>query len=103
MSGVDPALEAILAEARREFAAALPARIDEVKDLVHHGAWDEARRAAHKLRGSSATYGLTEVGEIMGEIEEVLIASLPSPGAGAQAQVASLLARARAAANGGTP
>lgn len=39
----------------------------------------EARRAAHKLRGSAGTYGFRRASDIAGELEDVLMGSEPIP------------------------
>ena len=38
-----------------------PQRSAPCKGCIARGAWDEARRAAHKLRGSAATYGFAAI------------------------------------------
>jgi len=55
MAEARPGVEALLAVARAEFAQRLPTKMAEVEKLLSDRAWDEARRASHKLRGSAAT------------------------------------------------
>ncbi len=69
----DPAIIALLAEARLQFAAGLPAKVAELQALLGRGAWDELRRAAHKLRGSTGTYGFMELSAAAGGIEDALL------------------------------
>jgi HPt (histidine-containing phosphotransfer) domain-containing protein len=88
----DPAIIALLAEARLQFAAGLPAKVAELQALLGRGAWDELRRAAHKLRGSTGTYGFMELSQAAAAVEEALIAAGGPPGPEVQAQVAELVA-----------
>lgn len=76
----DPAIAQLLAEARAQFAAALVARVDELRELVQARAWDGARGAAHKLRGSTGTYGFAELSAACGDIEDQLLEADLQPG-----------------------
>jgi HPt (histidine-containing phosphotransfer) domain-containing protein len=99
MSGpVDPSVEALLAQVRAQFTASLPAKVVALEQLVARGAWEEVRRAAHKLRGSAATYGHVAVGAAAGAIEEALIVASDSPDDVARAGIEARLAEARSAA-----
>ncbi len=64
-------VDALLAAARAEYASRLPSKLAAIADLVARGAWDEARRAAHRLRGSAATYGLAAIGEAAAGLEQL--------------------------------
>ncbi len=86
---VDPAILALLAEARMQFAASLPAKVAELEALLGRAAWDELRRAAHKLRGSAGTYGFVDVSSLASAIEEVLLAVALAPGAAERDTVAA--------------
>jgi HPt (histidine-containing phosphotransfer) domain-containing protein len=93
----DPAVDDLLAAAGRDFASRLPDRAGELESLVAREAWRETERAAHKLRGSAATYGFPEVGAVAAAIEDLL---RESPGGGApdaasRARIAALVAEAR--------
>jgi HPt (histidine-containing phosphotransfer) domain-containing protein len=69
----DPSsIDALLLAAHRQFAGSLPAKVAAIVDAVARGAWDDARRSAHKLRGSAATYGFAALGATAGAIEEAL-------------------------------
>jgi HPt (histidine-containing phosphotransfer) domain-containing protein len=99
MSGPgDPSVEALLAQVRAQFTASLPAKVVALEQLIARGAWEEARRAAHKLRGSASTYGHLAVGAAAGAIEEALIAASDAPDDGARAGIEGRLAEARTAA-----
>jgi HPt (histidine-containing phosphotransfer) domain-containing protein len=88
----DPSLEIQLAAARAEFAGRLAQRAAEIEFLASAGSWSEVRRAAHRLRGSAATYGFAEIGGAAGAIEEVLLAAgAGAPDAAAQKRVVDLL------------
>ena len=94
----DPAITALLAEARANYAVGLPAKVDELESLVTRGAWDEARRAAHKLRGSSGTYGFAAVSAPAAAIEEALIDANGAPDDSVKIRLAELAREVRAQA-----
>ena len=101
-------VQALLAEARAQFAASLPAKASEVALLVARASWEEARRAAHRLRGSAGTYGFAQVGAACAAIEDALIAASNAPDAGARAALDQLARDAcaeaeRAAGSAGGP
>jgi HPt (histidine-containing phosphotransfer) domain-containing protein len=83
-------VQALLAEARTQFAASLPAKASEVASLVARASWEAARRAAHRLRGSAGSYGFAEVGAACGAIEEALVAASNAPDEPARAALARL-------------
>jgi HPt (histidine-containing phosphotransfer) domain-containing protein len=91
----DPAVEDLLAVARADFASRLPARITELEGLASRGVWDDARRAAHRLRGSSATYGFPVLGGLAAAIEDALLAAGGPPGEDVRGRVAAWLDEAR--------
>jgi HPt (histidine-containing phosphotransfer) domain-containing protein len=101
----DPAIDTLLAAARAQFAVSLPAKARALRHHVEHQDWDEVRRAAHKLRGSGATYGFAALGEAAGAIEELLLEAEGVPGADARARLETLVQRvyaeAERAAGGG--
>jgi HPt (histidine-containing phosphotransfer) domain-containing protein len=90
----DPAIAKLLAEARLQFAASVPAKVADLRALMERGAWEDARRAAHKLRGSTGTYGLPDLSVVLGEIEDHLIEVACAPGGDLQRR---LIGRAREA------
>jgi HPt (histidine-containing phosphotransfer) domain-containing protein len=79
MAEARPSVDVLLAVARADFARRLPAKTAEIEELVSKGAWDEARRASHKLRGSAATYGFPVVGAAAAAIEDALLGASGSP------------------------
>jgi HPt (histidine-containing phosphotransfer) domain-containing protein len=87
----DPAILALLAEARVQFAAGLPAKAAELESLVARGGWEDARRSAHKLRGSSGTYGFAALSEAAAEVEEALIEAGATPDEAARQRVVGLV------------
>ena len=95
----DPAIAALLAEARIQYVAGLAAKVADLESLITRGAWDEARRAAHKLRGSAGTYGFAEVSAPAAAIEEALIESNGAPDDAVKARVAELAREVRAQAD----
>ncbi len=101
----DPAIARLLAEARVQYVGTVPAKVTEVRTLLERQAWEDARRAAHKLRGSSGTYGFAELSVALGEIEEQLLqAGGPPDAAGLRrllglVEAASALAERAAAAS----
>jgi HPt (histidine-containing phosphotransfer) domain-containing protein len=88
-------LEKLLAAARADFASRLADKVSELRDLASRGAWSEARRAAHKLRGSAATYGFAKIGAAAATMEDILIDASTSPNDDAKARFATALAEAR--------
>ncbi len=92
-------VQALLAAARAQFAASLPAKASEVASLVARGSWEEARRAAHRLRGSAGTYGYAELGAAFAAIEEALIATANAPDPEARAALDRMARTACAEAN----
>jgi HPt (histidine-containing phosphotransfer) domain-containing protein len=78
-SAQDPAIEAALAAVRGQFAAALPEKAASIGASLARGAWDDARRAAHRLRGSAGTYGFAPLGATAAAIEELLLAEPVPP------------------------
>src|SRR5579872_5813407 len=103
----DPAIAALLAEARKGFASGLPAKVAEMQSLLAAGKWEDARRAAHKLRGSSGTYGFAALSTVAAAIEDALIEASGPPGDAVKARVDELAREARVhadtAAAGGAP
>jgi HPt (histidine-containing phosphotransfer) domain-containing protein len=88
-------IETLLAAARADFASRLDDKVRELQDLASRGAWAEARRAAHKLRGSAATYGFAKIGVAAATMEDILIDAATSPNDEAKTRFASALAEAR--------
>jgi HPt (histidine-containing phosphotransfer) domain-containing protein len=86
-----PSIDALLALARAEFAQRLPAKTAEIERLVSGSAWEEARRAAHKLRGSAATYGFPALSAAAAAIEDALLAAGGPPDAAVRVRVADVL------------
>lgn len=98
------AMRAVLADLAAEYAADLPALIEELTALVEAAAANPATlpravAAAHRLRGTAGSYGFAAVGEAAGLVEEALEAAYdggsgPRP---AGAATAPALVRALAA------
>jgi HPt (histidine-containing phosphotransfer) domain-containing protein len=97
MDAADPSIDALLAAVRVQFAATLPAKIAAIDLSVARAAWDEARRDAHKLRGSAAAFGFAAMGTLAGAIED-LLRDVTAPDDAARASIAAHLAEARAEA-----
>jgi HPt (histidine-containing phosphotransfer) domain-containing protein len=91
-------LDAIVAQARAEFAGRLGGKVDDLDRLFSSGAWAELRVASHKLRGSAATYGFVALGALAGQVEDLLIEVSCSPDAAARDRVRATLVEARAEA-----
>jgi HPt (histidine-containing phosphotransfer) domain-containing protein len=97
MDAADPSIALLLAAARSQFAAALPARVAAIEEHVARGAWEEARRGAHKLHGSAATYGFAALGVSAAAIEDALL-DAGEPSDAVRARIAGHLVEARAEA-----
>jgi HPt (histidine-containing phosphotransfer) domain-containing protein len=68
----DPGIAALLGAARADFTRSLPAKAAAVEEHLAGGAFADAKRAAHKLRGSSGMFGYARLGEIAGEIDDLM-------------------------------
>jgi HPt (histidine-containing phosphotransfer) domain-containing protein len=97
MDAADPSIDALLTAVRAQFAASLPAKVAEIDGFIAGREWDEARRAAHKLRGSAATYGFAELGQAAAAIEDALLDGV-EPADDARSRIAERLVEARAEA-----
>jgi HPt (histidine-containing phosphotransfer) domain-containing protein len=102
-------LEARLAELRRRYAAGLPEHLDALGGLLaeardgHRGALSEARGLAHRLFGTSGSYGFAEVSAALEALESLLL-RLSEDGRAAPeqgwAEASALLRRARTCIEG---
>jgi HPt (histidine-containing phosphotransfer) domain-containing protein len=84
MSGRDDSVEAALAALQAAYAAQVPAQVRSLLDLLGVAAAcpeaaAEARRLAHRLRGTAGTYGFAAVGEACARIEDAFDAGEPVP------------------------
>jgi HPt (histidine-containing phosphotransfer) domain-containing protein len=66
---------ALVAAMRADYVARLPEKIAALYASLSAKAWADARRDAHKLRGSAGVYGVPSVSEAAGRLEDVLDAS----------------------------
>jgi chemotaxis protein histidine kinase CheA len=74
-------IEEKLEKARSRYAGKLATRLAELAELVGRAratpddtrALEDAQRLAHKICGSAGTFGFTEVGEVVGWIDQQLI------------------------------
>lgn len=64
-------LDDVLAELRKTYLDALPARADQIEKLLSQGLYNEVETEFHKLKGTGKTYGLPEV-TMIGEVAERL-------------------------------
>jgi two-component system OmpR family response regulator len=84
-------IEALIAAARAGYAAGLPGRVAEAVALAARSDWNGLRHAAHRLRGTAATYGFADVGSAIGRVEDLLLAAGDCPDDDARARVQTLL------------
>jgi HPt (histidine-containing phosphotransfer) domain-containing protein len=89
-------VDALLATLRAEYASRLPAKLVALEDLAARGAWDEFRRAAHKLRGSAATHGFAALGNAAAQLEGLTTDASGSDAARTRASIEAALDAARA-------
>ena len=94
----DSTIDELLALAKAQFASGLGARVAAIEEPVARRAWQEVRRAAHKLRGAAATYGFTALGASAGELEDRLLEVRDAPGPELLARIAELVATVHAEA-----
>ena len=71
--------EPSLVAARKEYARKLPAKLQDIAQLMRRAKTEpdpflinEIRERAHRLRGTAGCYGFVEIGEAAGEIEDAL-------------------------------
>jgi HPt (histidine-containing phosphotransfer) domain-containing protein len=89
-------IDAMLAAARADYASRLPSKLAAIEELTARGAWAEARRAAHKLRGSAATYGFVTIGDAAAVLEQLATdASSPAAEGAARAALQDAIHRVR--------
>ena len=91
----DPAIDALIEAARIEFAQALSGKADALIAQCESGAWDEIRRAAHRLRGSAGVYGFSAIGTAAATVEDLLFQAGGSPDTVVRTRVRALLAALR--------
>jgi HPt (histidine-containing phosphotransfer) domain-containing protein len=94
----DPAINALIAAARTEYAQSLVAKAASLEALVSRGAWNDARRAAHKLRGSAGVHGFALLGDAAAALEDLLLEVSGTPAATARARIDEKLSAVRAEA-----
>jgi HPt (histidine-containing phosphotransfer) domain-containing protein len=103
----DPAFDRELAALREAFGRKLPARIEEVAAALDAARGSRprgeaclvARRLAHNLHGTAASYGFASVGAEMEQVVDALDALADSSGAdldGLWSSIERALAQARA-------
>jgi len=62
-------LDAVLQSLRNYYAAALPDKIGNLRELWVQQNAEELQKAAHKLKGSGESYGFPEISSICAQIE----------------------------------
>jgi HPt (histidine-containing phosphotransfer) domain-containing protein len=95
----DPGIAALLDAARVDFARSLPGKAAAVEAHFAAGAFADGKRAAHKLRGSAGMFGYAALGQIAGQIDELMNGDTGATGAAARARVSALLSELRAEAD----
>lgn len=96
--GQGPSVDDLLAAARADFAARLPAKVEDLLHQASRDGWQGVRLGAHKLRGSAATYGFAALGATAAAIEECLLACACSPDAPTRDRIQAALREAHAEA-----
>ncbi|MFN0247790.1 MAG: Hpt domain-containing protein [Kofleriaceae bacterium] len=87
-----------LDQIRRDYAARLPDRLDELERAVERALLDPAEVAAaaaiaHRVRGTAGSYGHSGIAEAVGVVEELLQTRRNDEGT--RAQIMAALAAAR--------
>ncbi len=85
--GQDELIRAAFAELHQEFSQKLPARLESAATAIRAALAaredlalrEEARGSAHKLRGSTGTYGFPAISETAGRIEDAFVELNGSP------------------------
>ena len=94
----DPGIAALLGAARADFTRSLPAKVAAVDEHLASGAFADAKRAAHRLRGSSGMFGYARLGEIAGEIDDLMNEAAGASDDAARARVDALVVQLQAEA-----
>jgi HPt (histidine-containing phosphotransfer) domain-containing protein len=94
----DSPIDVLIAAARTEFARSLVAKTAHLDAMLKEEAWEEAQRAAHKLRGSAGVYGFAALGSIAAALEELLVRSDGAPDRSTRFRILEVLGDARAEA-----
>jgi HPt (histidine-containing phosphotransfer) domain-containing protein len=94
----DPGIAALLGAARADFTRSLPDKAAAVERHLAAGAFADAKRSAHKLRGSAGMFGYAALGEIAGEIDDLMNDETGASDDASRARLAALVARLRAEA-----
>ena len=69
---VDDDVAREIEELRRAYRAALPPKVDALAEAIEREDRDVASALAHRLRGTSGSYGLEAVSALAGAIEDAL-------------------------------
>jgi HPt (histidine-containing phosphotransfer) domain-containing protein len=91
----DPAIEALISAARADFARGLVAKAAALEAFVAGEAWDDAKRAAHKLRGSAGVYGFAAIGAAAAVMDDLLSSAARAPDAAERATIREALCELR--------
>lgn len=62
-------LEALLADLKKEYLAALPTRIIDLREQLNRADFDTLQDSFHRLKGSGKTYGVPDLSKL-GELGE---------------------------------
>jgi HPt (histidine-containing phosphotransfer) domain-containing protein len=72
----DPAYDAELAQLIQAYRISLQPLAEELAGLIEKlgrkGAREQARRIAHRIHGTAGSYGLVEISQMTGEIQDLL-------------------------------
>ena len=83
---------ALIKAAHAEFRRGLPAKAVALDACIADAEWDDACRAAHKLRGSAGVYGCAALGAVAGELEDTLRGTSGVPDADALIRIGAIMA-----------
>lgn len=64
-------LEQVLADLKKDYLKALPAKIEKLQTFIKAQQWNSVVEEAHKLKGTGKTYGFPEVSCIAAKIEHL--------------------------------
>ena len=67
----DPAMQDLI----ESFVAALPARLDAMREALHSQRLDELQRLAHQFKGACGGYGFAEISDVAARLESALRAA----------------------------
>lgn len=65
--------EELMQELQKEYLADLPGRVQAIQSAFDRASINEIREDFHKLKGTGRTYGIPEISDLAGAMEQICI------------------------------